>query len=137
MGLNLLYLLDTNICIYIAKHKPIEVLQRFQLLEVGQVGMSVITHGELTHGAYKSQQPQLALSKLQQLVELIPVMPIAATVSEHYGQIRSSLEKAGTPIGNNDLWIAAHALDLQVTLVTNNVREFERVPSLKLENWVK
>ena len=136
MGLNLLYLLDTNICIYIAKHKPIEVLQRFQLLEVGQVGMSVITHGELTHGAYKSQQPQLALSKLQQLVELIPVMPIAATVSEHYGQIRSSLEKAGTPIGNNDLWIAAHALDLQVTLVTNNVREFERVPSLKLENWV-
>ena len=137
MGLNLLYLLDTNICIYIAKHKPIEVLQRFQLLEVGQVGMSVITHGELTHGAYKSQQPQLALSKLQQLVELIPVMPIAATVSEHYGQIRSSLEKTGTPIGNNDLWIAAHALDLQVTLVTNNVREFERVPSLKLENWVK
>ena len=136
MGLNLLYLLDTNICIYIAKHKPIEVLQRFQLLEVGQVGMSVITHGELTHGAYKSQQPQLALSKLQQLVELIPVMPIAATVSEHYGQIRSSLEKTGTPIGNNDLWIAAHALDLQVTLVTNNVREFERVPSLKLENWV-
>ena len=137
MGLNLLYLLDTNICIYIAKHKPIEVLQRFQLLEVGQVGMSIITHGELTHGAYKSQQPQLALSKLQQLVELIPVMPIAATVSEHYGQIRSSLEKTGTPIGNNDLWIAAHALDLQVTLVTNNVREFERVPSLKLENWVK
>ena len=136
MGLNLLYLLDTNICIYIAKHKPIEVLQRFQLLEVGQVGMSLITHGELTHGAYKSQQPQLALSKLQQLVELIPVMPIAATVSEHYGQIRSSLEKTGTPIGNNDLWIAAHALDLQVTLVTNNVREFERVPSLKLENWV-
>lgn len=137
MGLNLCYLLDTNICIYIAKHKPIEVLQRFQLLEVGQVGMSLITHGELTHGAYKSQQPQLALSKLQQLVELIPVMPIAATVSEHYGQIRSSLEKAGTPIGNNDLWIAAHALDLQVTLVTNNVREFERIPSLKLENWVK
>ena len=137
MGLNLLYLLDTNICIYIAKHKPIEVLQRFQLLEVGQVGMSIITHGELTHGAYKSQQPQLALSKLQQLIELIPVMPIAATVSEHYGQIRSSLENAGTPIGNNDLWIAAHALDLQVTLVTNNVREFERVPSLKLENWVK
>lgn len=136
MGLNLLYLLDTNICIYIAKHKPIEVLQRFQLLEVGQVGMSIITHGELTHGAYKSQQPQLALSKLQQLIELIPVMPIAATVSEHYGQIRSSLEKTGTPIGNNDLWIAAHALDLQVTLVTNNVREFERVPSLKLENWV-
>ena len=135
MGLNLLYLLDTNICIYIAKHKPIEVLQRFQLLEVGQVGMSVITHGELTHGAYKSQQPQLALSKLQQLVELIPVMPIAATVSEHYGQIRSSLEKTGTPIGNNDLWIASHALAEKCILVSNNCKEFNRITDLTLENW--
>lgn len=136
MGLKLLYLLDTNICIYIAKYKPPEVLRRFQLLEVGQVAMSLITYGELKHGAYKSQQPQIALDNLQRLVELIPVMPMQETVCEHYGQIRSRLEKAGTPIGNNDLWITAHALDLQVTLVTNNVREFQRIPDLKLENWV-
>ena len=136
MGLKLLYLLDTNICIYIAKYKPPEVLRRFQLLEVGQVAMSLITYGELKHGAHKSQQPQIALGNLQRLVELIPVMPMQETVCEHYGQIRSRLEKAGTPIGNNDLWIAAHALDLQVTLVTNNVREFQRIPDLKLENWV-
>lgn len=136
MGLSLQYLLDTNICIYIAKNKPPEVLAHFQLLEVGQVGVSVITHGELVYGARKSKQPQLALSHLQRLVELIPVIPITEAVGDYYGQLRSTLEKAGTPIGNNDLWIAAHALNLNITLVTNNTREFERILHLKLENWV-
>lgn len=134
--MDLTYLLDTNICIYIARHRPPEVAQRFASLEVGQVGMSVVTYGELHSGAMKSQQREQALAKLTQLLEFIPVMPMSEAVGIRYGEIRSYLELAGTPIGNNDLWIAAHAVDLGITLVTNNLREFERVPGLKVENWV-
>lgn len=134
--MSLEYLLDTNTCIYIVKHKPLAVKKRFELLEVGQVGMSFISYGELYCGAMKSQQCELALEKLQRLIETIPVLPASEKIGLYYGQIRSQLEKAGTPIGNNDLWIAAHACSLKLVLVTNNVREFERVPNLKLENWV-
>lgn len=130
------YLLDTNICIYIAKHKPPEVLARFNELEAGEVAMSVVTFGELYTGAMKSQQQAVALQKLTQLLNFIPALPMTETVGKHYGEIRSHLEQAGTPIGNNDLWIAAHARELGITLVTNNLREFERVPSLAVENWV-
>lgn len=136
MAVSLCYLLDTNICIYIARHRPPEVLARFNTLEVGQVGMSLVTYGELYHGAMKSQQRELALQKLAQLSGVIPVLAMEKSVSEHYGDIRSHLERAGTPIGNNDLWIAAHARALGITLVTNNIREFVRVPQLLLENWV-
>ena len=136
MAVSLTYLLDTNLCIYIARHRPPEVLARFNELAVGQVGMSVVTYGELYHGAMKSQQREIALQKLAQLTDFIPVLAMAESVGEHYGNIRSHLERAGTPIGNNDLWIAAHTLDLGITLVTNNTREFERVPHLRLENWV-
>lgn len=130
------YLLDTNICIYIAKHKPPEVLARFNELEAGEVAMSVVTYGELYNGAMKSQHQAVALQKLAQLLTFIPALPLADTVGQHYGEIRSHLEQAGTPIGNNDLWIAAHARELGITLVTNNLREFERVPGLVAENWV-
>lgn len=130
------YLLDTNICIYIAKHKPPEVLARFNELEAGEVAMSVVTYGELYNGAMKSQHQAVALQKLAQLLTFIPALPLADTVGQHYGEIRSHLEQAGTPIGNNDLWIAAHARELGITLVTNNLREFERVPELVAENWV-
>jgi tRNA(fMet)-specific endonuclease VapC len=130
------YLLDTNICIYIAKHKPPEVLARFNELEAGEVAMSVVTYGELYNGAMKSQHQAVALQKLTQLLTFIPALPLADTVGQHYGEIRSHLEQAGTPIGNNDLWIAAHARELGITLVTNNLREFERVPELVAENWV-
>lgn len=135
--MELTWLLDTNICIYIAKNRPPEVARRFAALYVGQVGMSVVTYGELYNGALKSQSSELALQKLAGLVELIPVVPLAASVGQHYGKIRSALERLGTPIGNNDLWIAAHALDLGLTLVTNNVREFARIPALLLENWAE
>ncbi|MBO0614198.1 type II toxin-antitoxin system tRNA(fMet)-specific endonuclease VapC [Thiothrix fructosivorans] len=130
------YLLDTNICIYIAKHKPPEVLARFNELEAGEVAMSVVTYGELYNGAMKSQHQAVALQKLAQLLTFIPALPLADTVGQHYGEIRSHLEQAGTTIGNNDLWIAAHARELGITLVTNNLREFERVPELVAENWV-
>ena len=74
-------------------------------------------------------------SQATSLIELIPVLPMAELVGARYGSIHSQLEQAGTPIGDNDLWIAAHALDLGRTLVTNNLREFQRIPTLKLENW--
>ena len=130
------YLLDTNICIYIAKQKPTKVLQRFEEIKIGEVAMSVITFGELLFGAKKSQHPHQAKAKLDELASFIPPMPLANSVGEHYGNIRATLEKQGKLIGNNDLWIAAHALSLEVTLVTNNTKEFSRVPHLKVENWV-
>lgn len=129
------YLLDTNICIYIAKQKPLHILTKFEELVIGEAGMSTITYGELYYGAQKSQHPQKNATLLQELTGLIPSLPIPTDAGKHYGQIRSKLEKSGTPIGNNDLWIAAHALSLGVILVTNNLKEFNRIPHLTLENW--
>ena len=111
------------------------MLKKFEALEVGQVGMSVITFGELYYGAEKSQQKTKTLDILTQLIELIPVLPLPINTAEHYGKVRAVLEKKGKIIGNNDLWIAAHALADKLTLVTNNVREFKRVPGLTVENW--
>jgi tRNA(fMet)-specific endonuclease VapC len=130
------YLLDTNICIYIAKQRPLEVYQRLSELNVGDMGMSLITFGELRFGAQKSQHQEIALEKLKQLVRYIPVILPTEETAEKYAIIRSFLEKNGQPIGNNDLWIAAHALSLNTILVTNNTKEFIRVPDLLLENWV-
>lgn len=135
--MSLRYLLDTNICIYIAKQRPPEVARRFARLAAGTVGMSLITYGELRYGAEKSQRGAEALVTLEQLVELIPVLEPSAVVGETYGMLRAHLERLGTPIGNNDLWIASHALALGVTLVSNNTREFKRVPKLKLQNWAE
>lgn len=134
--MSLRYLLDTNICIYIAKQKPVSVLQKFEQLVIGEVGMSTITYGELLYGAQKSHHPKKTLFLLEELTGLIPPIPIATEVAKYYGTIRAKLEKVGKLIGNNDLWIAAHALFLDSILVTNNVREFSRVPHLKIENWV-
>jgi tRNA(fMet)-specific endonuclease VapC len=133
----LLYLLDTNICIYIAKQRPPAVAARFAELAAGSVGMSLITFGELCYGAEKSSQRELALATLGRLQAVIPVIALDEAVGVSYAAIRAHLERAGTPIGNNDLWIAAHALRLGVTLVSNNTREFERVPELRLDNWVE
>lgn len=129
------YLLDTNICIYIAKQRPSIVAERFARLASGEVGMSLITFGELRFGAEKSARRAEALHTLTKLVECVPIITADMAVAEAYGEIRAHLERAGTPIGNNDLWIAAHARGLRLTLVSNNTREFERVPDLKLENW--
>jgi tRNA(fMet)-specific endonuclease VapC len=130
------YLLDTNICIYIAKRRPPSVARRLARLAPGSVGMSLITFGELRYGAEKSTRRKMALDTLEHLAELIPVIEPDLGVGKTYGALRAQLERAGTPIGNNDLWIAAHALALGVTLVTNNTREFDRVSRLKLANWV-
>jgi tRNA(fMet)-specific endonuclease VapC len=129
------YLLDTNICIYIARRRPPEVLAHFERLRPGEVAMSLITFGELRYGAQKSARNEESLAVLQRLTEWIPVLTPAAEVGKHYGEIRADLERAGLPIGNNDLWIAAHARALGVTLVSNDTREFDRVIGLSVANW--
>ncbi len=131
------YLLDTDICIYIAKRRPAEVLERFRRARPGEVAMSVVTHGELSYGALKSSRSAEALTALDQLSTLIPVLAVGPDVGEHYGQIRSQLESSGRLIGNNDLWIAAQARALGPVLVTNNEKEFSRVDGLVVENWVR
>jgi tRNA(fMet)-specific endonuclease VapC len=131
------YLLDTNICIYIAKQKPPSVLARFQRLKPGDLGMSIITHLELVYGAWKSQHREANVRRIQELERIIPVLPLDTKVSEYYGQVRAQLENRGSPIGAYDLLIAAHALALGLTLVTNNTREFSRISQLAMENWVE
>jgi tRNA(fMet)-specific endonuclease VapC len=130
------YLLDTNICIYIKNHRPAEVLARFSKLPPGKVAMSAITFGELSFGAEKSSKPKETRHILEQLVSLIPVLALDEVASMHYGKIRQLLQASGKRIGNNDLWIASHAIASKLILVTNNVTEFERVPGLKVENWI-
>jgi len=131
------YLLDTNICIYVAKHSPPEVKQRFEQRSARELAMSVVTFGELRFGAERSQRPELALQRLEQLSRVIEVAELPVEAGIHYGQIRSDLQQRGCPIGGNDLWIAAHARAKGWILVTNNGREFERVPQLRVENWVQ
>ena len=130
------YLLDTNICIYISKKRPLEVYQKLMELSIGDVGMSLITLGELQFGAEKSQHKDIALEKLEALKRYIPILIPTQETAEKYALIRNFLEKKGQPIGNNDLWIAAHALSLNTILITNNTKEFIKVPELLLENWV-
>lgn len=129
------YLLDTNICIYIAKHNPAKVRARFEQLDAASLAMSVITFGELQYGAEKSQLRAKSLAALKKLRALIQVLPMSDDAGRHYGQIRSALERKGRPIGNNDLWIAAHARAEGCTLVSNK-REFRRIEGLAVENWV-
>ncbi len=131
------YLLDTNICIYISKHHPVEVVKRFERLQVGEAAISLITYGELRYGAERSQHRNKSLQKLAGLIELLPVLPLDTSVAEHYSRTRATLATAGTPIGSNDLWIAAHALALNLALVSNNLKEFQRVAGLRVENWVE
>jgi len=130
------YLLDTNICIYIAKHNPPAVRERFSQHAAGELAMSAITYGELRYGAQKSRAASKAVQIIENLASVIAIAEVDASVGEHYGQIRAELEKQGRIIGNNDLWIAAHARAKGWTVVTNNEREFRRVSALEVENWL-
>jgi tRNA(fMet)-specific endonuclease VapC len=129
-------MLDTDTCIYTIKRKPASVLHRLEECQPGSVVMSVITFAELINGAKKSRYVEENLQKLTALGELIDVLPFTVDAAIAYGDVRSDLEKRGLTIGGNDLFIAAHALSLSLTLVTNNQREFRRVKGLKIENWV-
>ena len=129
------YLLDTNICIYIAKHHPPAVRERFVQLKADELAMSVVTLGELRFGAEKSQWRERAMAVIAQLVTTVQIVPLTEAVGAHYGQIRASFQQRGEMIGNNDLWLAAHAKAEGWTLITNNEREFVRVEGLQIENW--
>ncbi len=131
------YLLDTNMCIYIAKHSPPHVRERFAQYTTEQLALSVVTLGELRFGAEKSQARAKALAVIAQLTDLVPIFPMPERAGVHYGEIRALLQKQGQPIGNNDLWIAAHALAENWIVVTNNESEFLRVPGLRVENWAR
>jgi tRNA(fMet)-specific endonuclease VapC len=132
-----MFMLDTDICIYIIKRKPAHVANRLAEMKAGQLSMSAVAYAELMNGAKKSQHVQENLEKLIALSELIEIQPFDKSAAECYGDIRSSLEKQGKNIGSYDLLIAAHALSLGRTLVTNNEREFGRVKGLKIANWAK
>jgi tRNA(fMet)-specific endonuclease VapC len=129
------YLLDTNICVYIRQKRPEEVLRRFRKLRPGEAVLSVITYGELLYGAAKSRHRLAALERLRELTNLLPALALPETAADAYGRIRAELESKGEMVGNNDLWIAAHAVAAELTLVTTNEREFRRVRGLKMQNW--
>lgn len=130
------FLLDTNICIYWLNKRPAGIVERLGKVPAGAAVMSVITWGELQFGAAKSREPENARRNLEALAEVISPIPLPVEAAQQYGELRALLERKGTPVGANDLWIAAHALAAGLTLVTNNEREFHRIPKLKLENWI-
>lgn len=131
------YMLDTNICIYAIKHKPEQVFMHLQEHDPIDICISSITYAELVHGVEKSKSIEKNRVALALLLANIEIMNFDSLAAEHYGKIRSDLEKAGIPIGPLDMMIAGHAKSLGYTVVTNNTKEFERVKGLKLENWVE
>jgi tRNA(fMet)-specific endonuclease VapC len=129
------YLLDTNIVIYVLKRRPKEVLDIFNA-NASRMAISSITLSELMYGAEKSLNTDKNLEAVEEFVSHLEVLPYDAKASQHYGQIKAALEKKGQIIGENDIHIAAHAISHGLILVSNNVREFKRVPNLALENWL-
>ena len=128
-------MLDTNICIYIIKQKPPVVLEHFREYQIGDIGISSVTLAELRFGVAKSQYQEENAKALDEFIIPLEILPFDEMATRAYGEIRASLEKAGTPIGSMDLLIAAHAVSLKVSLVTNNTREFRRVPGLVVIDW--
>ena len=129
-------LLDTNICIYLIKRRPQEVREWFERYAVGEVGLSSITVSELQYGVEKSRRVDQNRAALMQFLLPLVIADFDYEAAVVYGRVRAELERLGTPMGPLDTLIAAHALSLDVTLVTNNEREFSRVSDLRVENWV-
>ena len=130
------YLLDTNICIYIINEKPKKVLRKFELYPVHEFAISSITHAELQYGIAKSIHKNRNQEALDKFLLPLTVLPFhGKKVVECYGEIRAYLESTGNIIGPLDSLIAAHALSLNLTIITNNINEFSRIPDLKCENW--
>jgi tRNA(fMet)-specific endonuclease VapC len=131
----LTYMLDTNICIYVMKNYPPNLQEKFNSL-AEQLCISCITLGELHYGAEKSARRVDNLAAIEHFVARLDVLPFEAKAAVHYGQVRAELERAGTPCGPHDMQIGAHARSEGLIVVTNNMREFSRMPGVRVENWV-
>jgi len=134
--MSLRYMLDTNICVYLLNHHPPEVRARFEGHAFGQICISAITLAELEAGVANSRRREENAKALLFLLGELTVLPFETKAARSFGEIRTALKNAGTPIGPMDTLIAAHALSQGLTIVTNNVREFARVPGLAVENWL-
>ena len=130
------FMLDTNICIYIIKKKPPKILKRFRTFELSDITISSITLAELEYGIAKSNRPQQNREALSGFLAPLEILPFDDHAASHYGEIRAYLESKGKSIGPIDMLIASHAISLSITLITNNTREFKRIPGLQLENWL-
>ena len=129
------YLLDTNICIHIIKQHPVQVINKIRELKSSDLAISTITLSELEYGIAKSNKPLKNRLALSEFLSAIEILEYGAHASKIYGQIRVLLEKEGKTIGPLDMLIAAHALAEKLILVTNNEKEFKRIPDLEVENW--
>ena len=130
------FLIDTNICIYIMNERPPEVINKFKRLDPGMIGISSITVSELQYGISKSKYKKQNLKRLEEFLVPFDILPYDEMASKFYGDIRSNLEARGLIIGPLDLLIAAHALSRDLILVTNKKKEFKRIKSLKIDNWI-
>jgi tRNA(fMet)-specific endonuclease VapC len=131
----LIYMLDTNICIYVMKHYPPQLRQKFNEL-AEQLCISSITLGELHYGVEKSARRAENLTAVENFAARLEVLPFGEKAAAHYGQLRAELERAGTPCGPHDMQIGGHARSEGLILVTNNMRQFSWMPGLRVENWV-
>ena len=129
------YMLDTDICIYVIKRRPAELRERFDKF-ANELCISTVTLAELYFGAEKSARPVQNLEVIDQFVARLDVLPLSAAAARHYGQIRAGLERAGQPVGGHDMLIGAHARSEGLIVVTNNLREFGRMPGVRAETWV-
>ncbi len=120
-----------------SKRKPVVVLERLKKADISEISIASITRSELFYGVSKSSKPEQNFMALTQFVAPLEILPFGGESAQYYGELRAHLQKKGTPIGSLDMLIAAHALSIDSTLVTNNEKEFIRVPQLKIENWVK
>jgi tRNA(fMet)-specific endonuclease VapC len=131
----LTYMLDTNICIYVMKNYPPDLREKFNSL-AEQLCISSITLGELHYGAEKSVPRVENLTAIEHFVVCLEVLPFESNAAAHYGQVRAELERPGTPCGSHDMQIGGHARSEGLIIVTNNRREFSRMPGIRVENWV-
>jgi tRNA(fMet)-specific endonuclease VapC len=131
----LTYMLDTNICIYVMKNYPPDLREKFNVL-AEQLCISSITLGELHYGAEKSARRADNLVAIEHFVARLDVLAFEAKAAAHYGQLRAELERAGTPCGPHDMQIGGHARSEGLIVVTNNIREFARMPGIRVENWI-
>jgi|SRR5690606_28704074 len=131
------FILDTNICIYLIKKKPIQVFNKFKEFPLGSIGISSISLAELQYGIQKSNQPDKNQKALIEFLLPLEIVEFEVSAAIEYGNIRAKLERKGTPIGPLDTLIAAHVKAMGLTLVTNNEKEFLRIEGLKVENWTK